>query len=497
MQATSIASRAARWSAKHRKAAILGWIAFVIAAVVHRRRHRHETPGRRGPRATASRAAPTRSSPAVPDDADETVLVQSKTATRPAIRSFSRRPRRRGAPRRRRTSPTSSRRSAGAGQISEDGQLGAGRVRARAAPTTRRGGPRRGAARRGRRGAGAHPEFCDRAVRRRERRQGARRGVRGGLPEGRVLSLPITLLILVVAFGALVAAGVPLLLACTAVAATLGLLGADQPAGPGGRGDRRRSSCSSAWRSASTTRCSTCAASARSARPARGERGRARDRRRDLRPRGADLRPDRDDRDGGHVPDRRRRRSSSFAIGTILVVAVAVLGSLTVLPAVLSKLGDRVEKGRVPFIGRLRGGDGESRVWVGDPRPRAAPSAGLGSSAGGSCSRWRSRRCDDTKNRASEGLPQDLRRDADLRPIQEAFPGKPIPAVVVVEADDVTTPAVRRDRRPARAGGRDRPDERPVSRRGQPRRTVARRDPDGRQRHRRASIARSRPCART
>src|SRR6185503_7459295 len=39
---------------------------------------------------------------------------------------------------------------------------------------------------------------------------------------------------------------------------------------------------------------------------------------------------------------------SSFALATIMVVAIAMLGSLTVLPAVLSKLGDRVEKGRVP-----------------------------------------------------------------------------------------------------------------------------------------------------
>ena len=42
---------------------------------------------------------------------------------------------------------------------------------------------------------------------------------------------------------------------------------------------------------------------------------------------------------------------------------MAVLGSLTVLPAVLSKLGDRVEKGRIPFLHRLRRADGESRVW--------------------------------------------------------------------------------------------------------------------------------------
>ena len=44
----------------------------------------------------------------------------------------------------------------------------------------------------------------------------------------------------------------------------------------------------------------------------------------------------------------------SFAIGTMMVVAVAMIGSLTVLPAVLSKLGDRVEKGRIPFLHRLR-----------------------------------------------------------------------------------------------------------------------------------------------
>jgi uncharacterized membrane protein YdfJ with MMPL/SSD domain len=53
----------------------------------------------------------------------------------------------------------------------------------------------------------------------------------------------------------------------------------------------------------------------------------------------------------------------SFGMGTILVVAVAVFASLTVLPAMLSWLGDRVEKGRVPIIGRSRRGVGESRFW--------------------------------------------------------------------------------------------------------------------------------------
>src|SRR5213078_3158388 len=44
----------------------------------------------------------------------------------------------------------------------------------------------------------------------------------------------------------------------------------------------------------------------------------------------------------------------SFATGTILVVAVALVGSLTVLPAVLSKLGDNIERARVPFIGKRK-----------------------------------------------------------------------------------------------------------------------------------------------
>src|SRR6185312_15792947 len=47
---------------------------------------------------------------------------------------------------------------------------------------------------------------------------------------------------------------------------------------------------------------------------------------------------------------------ASFATGTIIVVAVAMVGSLTVLPAVLAWLGDRIEKGRIPLLGRRRGG---------------------------------------------------------------------------------------------------------------------------------------------
>ena len=69
---------------------------------------------------------------------------------------------------------------------------------------------------------------------------------------------------------------------------------------------------------------------------------------------------------------------ASMATGTILVVAVAVLGSLTVLPALLSKLGDRVMTGRVPFVARRRESGGGATSLGRGRRPRAAPSGGRG-----------------------------------------------------------------------------------------------------------------------
>src|SRR5205085_255737 len=52
-----------------------------------------------------------------------------------------------------------------------------------------------------------------------------------------------------------------------------------------------------------------------------------------------------------------------FGIATMMVVGIAMLGSLTVLPALLSKLGDKVEKGKIPFLHRLRRESGENRLW--------------------------------------------------------------------------------------------------------------------------------------
>ena len=64
----------------------------------------------------------------------------------------------------------------------------------------------------------AHPNLLDRRVRRRQHQQGHQRPPRQqDFQQAEVTSLPVTLVILVLAFGALVAAGIPLLLGITAV----------------------------------------------------------------------------------------------------------------------------------------------------------------------------------------------------------------------------------------------------------------------------------------
>jgi len=135
----------------------------------------------------------------------------------------------------------------------------------------------------------------------------------------------------------------------------------------------------------------------------------------------------------------------SFAIGTILVVGIAVLGSLTVLPAVLSKLGDKVEKGRVPFIGRMRHRNhGESRVWgwILD-RVLRRPVVSLVLAGGLLVALSIPALGMQTANPGAAGLPRDLEVMKVYDRIQAAFPGGPIPAIVAVQADDVTKPEVQ------------------------------------------------------
>ncbi len=55
---------------------------------------------------------------------------------------------------------------------------------------------------------------------------------------------------------------------------------------------------------------------------------------------------------------------TGIAVGTIAVVGVAVIGSLTFLPALLSWLGPWADRGRIPFLGRRRTAARPSRLWA-------------------------------------------------------------------------------------------------------------------------------------
>ncbi|GAA2144972.1 MMPL family transporter [Kitasatospora kazusensis] len=153
-------------------------------------------------------------------------------------------------------------------------------------------------------------------------------------------------------------------------------------------------------------------------------------------------------------------QAMSFA--TIVVVVTAVLGSLTVLPALLSMLGDRVEKGRVPFLHKLRKadrGDG-GRIWnaVLTPvlrRPLAATVLAGGLLLGLAAPLLTMHTANLTFQQL---LPPGNPLAATSARIQAAFPGSPDPATVVVKATDIDSPAMRQAiadfRTKALAGGR-------------------------------------------
>jgi RND superfamily putative drug exporter len=138
---------------------------------------------------------------------------------------------------------------------------------------------------------------------------------------------------------------------------------------------------------------------------------------------------------------------TSIGVGTMIVVFVAMVGSVTVLPATLALLGDRVEKGRVPLLGRRRpsaSGAGESRLWTAVlrpvlRRPGVATLAGVLGLAALALPALGLR----TALPDFTTLPDDIPAVATYERIQLAFPVSPAPAVVVVAADDVTTPAVQ------------------------------------------------------
>ena len=257
-----------------------------------------------------------------------------------------------------------------------------------------------------------------------------------------IFSVPLTLIILVVAFGALVAAGIPLLLALTAVFATFGLIALPSHVLPlanealavvlliglavgvdysmfylrrereeraAGRSERAalEAAAATSGRSVLISGLTVMVAMA-----------------------GMFLTGD--------------AVFSSFAYATITVVALAMLGSLTVLPALLSKLGDRVDRLHVPLVGRLRRDKGEGRVWgaiVDRVLRRPLLSAVL---AGGVLVALAVPALQlQMATPGPDSFPKSLGVVKTYDRMQQAFPGKALPANVVVKTSNVDAPAVR------------------------------------------------------
>jgi RND superfamily putative drug exporter len=443
-RSTNLAARAGRWSARHRKTAIIGWFVFVVVALMAGGAIGTEELQDEDAGVGEAREADQVLADAFPENPAETVLVQSSdgsTADEPSFEAVVEDVVARLESTENVIDVESPYAAGSEGAISQDGTsvlvsfeipdpgedssvTEEDLVEAPLATVASL--------------SEAHPAFTIEEFGDASASKALSESFEDDFQKAEVTSLPITLIILLLAFGAVVAALVPLLLAATAVAAAIGLLGP----------------LSQIWpvdQSAASVILLVGLAV------------------------GVDysmfyLRREREERARGNEAEASLEAAAatsgravlvsgvtvaismagmflagastftSFAVGTITVVAIAVLGSLTVLPAVLAALGDRVNKGRVPFMTPPEERAArESRVWsaiLDRVLRRPAVAAGLATllllvlaipvlnlkmAVPG-----------------IETLPKDLEVIQTYDRIQEAFPGNQIPAQVVVEQGDAS-----------------------------------------------------------
>jgi uncharacterized membrane protein YdfJ with MMPL/SSD domain len=326
----NVAARMGRWSARHRKAAILGWLAFVVSAFVlgglvgtKELSDADAQPGEAG------QAAQIYAKAGLDAGDPESVLVQSKTlkASDPAF--------------------------AGAVQDVEQALLRMGGVDGLQRHVSKDGHSAvvqfRLEADVGRalaavqRAANRHPELTIGEYGDASASKAMDDTVGHDFHRAELLSVPLTLAILLFGFGALVAAGIPLVLALTAVVAALGMLGF----------------VSHIWPSDDAANSVILLIGLAV---------------------GVDyslfyIRREREERARGKGPEAAleaaaatsgravivsgltvliamaglfvtgQKQLLAVGVGTMLVIATAMAGSLTVLPALLSKLGDRIDRG--------------------------------------------------------------------------------------------------------------------------------------------------------
>jgi RND superfamily putative drug exporter len=130
----------------------------------------------------------------------------------------------------------------------------------------------------------------------------------------------------------------------------------------------------------------------------------------------------------------------AFAVATVSVVLVEMAISLLVLPAVLAWLGDRVENGRIPFTRRLRRPAGESRFWNGVvSRVMRRPVLSAVLATGVLLALAIPGLSMNTKQTGIDEMPQDLAIMKTYDRYTEAFPDKTNVNEVVVKAADART----------------------------------------------------------
>jgi uncharacterized membrane protein YdfJ with MMPL/SSD domain len=441
----NLAARAGAWSARHPAKAIIGWFVFVVLAVIVGGSVGTESIADEDQGVGEAREADHAIADAFPENAEETVLIQSEdagpTADQPAFRAVVDDVVGKLESTENVVDVESPYFAGSEGAISQDGRSALvtfeipdpgdesdvtteDLVEAPLATVANL--------------SEAHPEFRIEEFGDASADKELSESFEDDFRQAEVTSLPLTLIILLIAFGALVAALVPLLLAATAVAAAIGLLGP----------------LSHVWpvddSVASVVLLVGLAVGVDYSmfylRREREERARGKEE-------GAAL-------EAAAATSGRAVLVSgvtvaiamagmylagaavftSFAAGAITVVVIAVAGSLTVLPAVLSKLGDRVNKGRIPFLTppeeRVAR---ESRVWAAIldrvlRRPviavvastalllvLASPVLNLKMAVLG-----------------IETLPKDLAVIQTYDRIQASFPGNQIPAEVVIERGDAS-----------------------------------------------------------
>jgi RND superfamily putative drug exporter len=256
-------------------------------------------------------------------------------------------------------------------------------------------------------------------------------------------SIPITIIVLLLVFGALVAVGVPLLLALSGVAATIGLVALPSQVVPmdsnvsavillvglavgvdyslfylkrereeraAGKGPRAALEAAAATSGRSVLISGFTVMIAMAGMTFSGDKS-----------------------------------YLGFGIATLMVVGIAMLGSLTVLPALLARLGDKVEKGKIPFLHRLRRDSGENRVWKAILTPvlrRPAVAAGL---AGALLVAMALPVFEmHTAQSGLDALPNSAPTVGTIKRIQDAFSnGDFSPAIIAIKTN-LATPAARR-----------------------------------------------------